>query len=443
MSQQVMVARITCPNCQNQFQVPVEQILDVQADPDSKARLLNGVVNLAVCPNCRMGGSLNLPFLYHDSEKELALVYMPMEAGRDDLQRQQAIGRLTSVVMNSLPPEQRKGYLLQPQVFFTQESLINKILEADGITQEMLAEQRAKTDLLRRMLEAPSDEALETIIKENDATIDSEFFLVLAANLELAQATRQVESLQRLLAVRHKLLELSSEGKAVRARSETLEAFRAEPTREKLLDLLIQTDDARTREVLIALGQPMLDYPFFQAFTARIEATLDKDKKKRLEDLRAEVLAVRDRLEEATRALFEERAALLRDLLLSDDPEKLARRRFRELDQAFLSVLSINLKDAQAAGDRQAMESLQRIWNLIVGLMEETLPPELRLFNRLMSTEDEAQIEKLLQENRSLLNERLLRFMEQTETAMREEGSTEAADHLVKVLEKARGMVSK
>jgi len=436
-----MVARVTCPNCQNQFQIPVEQILDVQADPDSKARLLNGLVNLAVCPNCRMGGSLNLPFLYHDSEKELALVYMPMEAGRDDLQRQQAIGRLTSVVMNSLPPEQRKGYLLQPQVFFTQESLINKVLEADGITQEMLAEQRAKTDLLRRMLEAPSDEALETIIKENDAAIDSEFFLVLAANLELAQATRQVESLQRLLAVRHKLLELSTEGKAVRARSETLEAFRAEPTREKLLDLLIQTDDARTREVLIALGQPMLDYPFFQAFTARIEATLDRDKKKRLEDLRSEVLAVRDRLEEATRALFEERAALLRDLLLSEDPEKLARRRFEELDQAFLSVLSINLKDAQAAGDQQAMESLQRIWNLVMGLMEETLPPELRLFNRLMSTEDDAQIEKLLQANRDLVNARLIQFMEQTEAHMREEGSTEAADHLVKVLEKAKEIV--
>lgn len=441
MSQQILVARITCPNCQNQFQVPVEQILDVQADPDAKARLLNGLVNLAVCPNCRMGGSLNLPFLYHDSNKELALVYMPMEAGRDDLQRQQAIGKLTGAVMNSLPPEQRKGYLLQPQVFFTQESLINKVLEADGITQEMLAEQRAKTDLLRRMLEASSDEALETIIKENDAAIDSEFFLVLAANLELAQAMRQVESLQRLLAVRHKLLELSSEGKAVRARSETLEAFRAEPTREKLLDLLIQTDDARTREVLIALGQPLLDYPFFQAFTARIEATLDKDKKKRLEELRSEVLAVRDRLEEATRALFEERAALLRDLLLSEDPEKLARRRFEELDQAFLSVLSINLKDAQAAGDQPAMESLQKIWNLVMGLMEETLPPELRLFNRLMSTEDEAQIEKMLQENRDLVNARLIQFMEQTEAHMREEGSTEAADHLVKVLQKAKDIV--
>jgi hypothetical protein len=243
--------------------------------------------------------------------------------------------------------------------------------------------------------------------------------------------------------VRNKLLEVSSEGKVVKARSEALEAFRAGPTRDKLLELLIKTPDERTRELLIGLGQPLLDYSFFQAFTARVEATLDEKEKKRLEGLRSEVLAVRDRLEEATRALFEERAGLLRDLLLSDNPDELARRRFQELDQAFLSVLSINLKDAQAAGDQKAVQSLQSLWNLVVQLMEETLPPELRLFNRLMSTEDDAQVEKLLQENHSLVNERLVQFMEQTETNMREEGSTEAADHLVKVIQKARGMIAK
>jgi hypothetical protein len=58
-----------------------------------------------------------------------------------------------------------------------------------------------------------------------------------------------------------------------------------------------------------------------------------------------------------------------------------------------------------------------------------------------MSTEDDAQIEKLLQANRSLLNERLIRFMEQTEASMRQEGSTDAADHLVKVLQKVREIV--
>ncbi|MBE9508382.1 MAG: CpXC domain-containing protein, partial [Chloroflexi bacterium] len=135
---------MTCPNCRNQFQAPVEQILDVKADPGAKMRVLNGLVNMAVCPHCKMGGPLGLPFLYHDPDKELAFIYMPMEAGRDDLERQQAIGKLTSTVMNDLPPEERKAYLLQPEIFLTLENLANKILEADGVTPEMIEAQKAK-----------------------------------------------------------------------------------------------------------------------------------------------------------------------------------------------------------------------------------------------------------------------------------------------------------
>ena len=43
---QVMLARVTCPNCSNQFQAPVEQILDVGTDPNAKMRVLNGLVNV-------------------------------------------------------------------------------------------------------------------------------------------------------------------------------------------------------------------------------------------------------------------------------------------------------------------------------------------------------------------------------------------------------------
>ena len=161
---QVLLARTTCPNCQNQVQTPAEQILDVRKDPNAKMRVLNNLVNVTVCPHCGMRGALNMPFLYHDPDQELALVYMPMEVGRDNMEQQQLIGNLTSAVMNDLPPEERKAYLLQPQMFLTMENLSNKILEADGITPEMIAEQKAKAELLQRMLDASSDEVLEAMI---------------------------------------------------------------------------------------------------------------------------------------------------------------------------------------------------------------------------------------------------------------------------------------
>ncbi|HEY68565.1 MAG: hypothetical protein DRI79_01405 [Chloroflexi bacterium] len=439
---QIMLAHVTCPNCRNPFQTPVEQILDVRADPSAKMRVLNGLVNMAVCPHCGMRGALRIPFLYHDPDKELALVYMPVEAGRNDLERQQAIGKFTSTVMNSLPPEERKAYLLQPQVFLTLENLTNKILEADGVTPEMIEEQKARVELLQRMLDATSDEALEAIIRENDASIDADFFRLLTMNVEIAQATGRATDVQRFLALRDKLLELSSEGQAARARREMLEALRAEPTRDKLLDLLIQASDERTRELLVTFGRPLIDYPFFQALTARIEAAPDAAERERLKALRKEILAIRDRLDEATRALYEARAALLRDLMLSDDPERLARRRFLELDDAFFNVLAANLEEARTAGDEQTVQALQSVWNMILRLTEEAIPPELRLFNRLMAAEDEAEIEKLLEANRDLVTDRLVRFMEETEANLREEGALESADHLALVMEKAKETVA-
>jgi hypothetical protein len=439
---QVLLARVTCPNCHNQLQTPIEQVLDVRADPSAKARVINGLVNIAACPHCGMRGALNLPFLYHDPDNELALVYMPMEAGRNELERQQTIGKLTSAVMADLPPEERKAYLLQPQVFLTLENMSQKILEADGITPEMIEEQRAKAALLQRMLEATSDEVLEAMIKENDAAIDSSFFRILAMNLEMMQGAGRATGVQRLLALRNKLLELSSEGRAARARGELLEALRTEPTREKLLDLLIQAPDERTRELLITFGRPLLDYLFFQSLTSQIEVTSDEHERERLSALRAEILAVRDRLDEATRAVYESRAALVRDLLLSEDPETLARRRFLELDEIFLNVLASNLEEAKAAGNEEVAQSLQAIWNMALYLVEETVPPEIQLFNRLMMTEDDAEVDRLLEENRDLVTERMVHFMEDAEAQMREEGASEAAERLAAILERVKGMVA-
>ena len=438
----VLLARVTCPGCQNQFQTPVEQVLDVRADPSAKVRMLNGLVNATICPHCGMRGALNLPFLYHDPDKELALVYMPMGAGRDDLERQQAIGQFTQAVLESLPPEERKAYLLQPQVFLTLENLSDKILEADGVTPEMIEEQKTKAELLQRMLDATSDEALEAMIKENDDAIDVAFFRLLAMNVELAQSAGQAASTQRILGLRNKLLESSSEGQVIKARGEMLEALRAEPTREKLLELLVQTHDERARKILITFGRTLLDYSFFQSLTSRIDSASGKDEQERLSALRREILAIRDRLDEEARALYEERAALLRDLLLSDDPERLARQRFLELDQAFFNVLTANLEEAQAAGDAESVKALQAIWGLVLLLAEETLPPELQLLNRLMAVEEDAEIERLLQENRDLVTEQLVPLLEEAEAGIREEGTLEVAERLASVLEKAKAMVA-
>jgi hypothetical protein len=50
-------------------------------------------------------------------------------------------------VVNGLPTEKRKGYLFQPQTMFTYQTLIDKVLEADGITKEMIEAQQNESTL--------------------------------------------------------------------------------------------------------------------------------------------------------------------------------------------------------------------------------------------------------------------------------------------------------
>jgi len=439
---QQRVARVTCPACNQPFQTPVQQIFDVGEDPSAKQRVLNGITNVAQCPHCGTQGAMSVPFLYHDPENELALVYMPMEAGGDREQREQTIGRLTRQVMNQLPSEQRKAYLLQPDVFLTMDNLIKRILKEEGVSEEMLEEQKQKAQLLQRMVEAASDEALEAMIEANDDVIDETFFYMLTRNLELTQAADQEAASQKLRQVREKLLELSTEGQAIQARNELLAALREEPNRDKLLELLIEAPDRETREMLVAFGRPMLDYLFFQNLTSEIDAAADQEKKERLKSLRQEILDTRDRLDEEAQALYESRAALLRDLLTSDDPQELARRRITEIDEPFLNVLGANLQQAHNQEDEEALEALRGIWDVVMGLMEEAMPPELRLINRLMAAEDEEEIERLLEQSRNLVTQRMAQFVDETEAKAREDGDLETAEQMALVSEKMSRMLA-
>ena len=437
-----MVARVTCPACAQPFQTAVQQIFDVREDPSVKGAVINGVINIAQCPHCGVQGAMGVPFLYHDPDKELALMFMPMEIGSDQVQREQLIGRLTRRVMDRLPAEERKAYLLQPEVFLTLENLTKRILFAEGITEEMLEEQKQKAELLQRMADATSDEAVAAMITANDEMIDESFVYLLARNLELAQSAGYEEDTKTLLRVREKLLALSTEGQAIQARNEMLGALRDEPNRDKLLELLIRAKEKATRQMLVTFGRPLLDYLFFQGLTSKIESAPSEDEKKRLTELRSEVLDTRDRLDKEAQALLESRASLLRDLLTSDDPKALARRRITEIDDAFLNVLGANLEEARRAGNEEAVERVRAIWDMVLELMVEAMPPELRFFNGLLAAEDEAAIDRLLEANKPLVTERMVELVEKTEAEARGEGDTHTADQMALVLKKLRRMLA-
>jgi len=109
-------------------------VIDVLRDPGAKTRLVSGRLNFFQCPSCGFQGTLATPLVYHDPVKELLLTYLPPDLRLNPIDQEKAIGDLIQQVVNSLAPEQRKGYLLRPQAVLTAQGLVERVLEADGVT---------------------------------------------------------------------------------------------------------------------------------------------------------------------------------------------------------------------------------------------------------------------------------------------------------------------
>jgi len=428
---------ITCPACRAQITVPLRQIVDVSQEPALKNALLSGRLNAFTCPVCHNSAALASPFLYHDADKELAFVFLPMQLGLRDADQQRLIGQFSKALMAQLPPEKRKAYLLTPRQFFTLQSLLDAVLEADGITKEMLDAQRAKLELLQQMAETTDNAAQQTLIRERAAEIDVMFFQMISAALASAQASKDQEGFAQLLQLRNNLLELTPLGQKVKTQQATLEAFQAKPDRDTLLAQLIQAPDAETRELLLTFGRPLLDYPFFQALTAKIEAATDKAEADRLVELRREILALREKLDSATKAIFDQRNELLRQIMISENLDEAVRAHFEEMDEVFFNVLETNLQAAQQSGQRATFDRLQAVADAVSRGIAAAQPPEVRFLNALLSAPDLDETRKILQANRKALSPQLMDWMRSVAEDLRQDGRADEADQLIKIIAQA------
>ncbi len=433
---------IACPFCRQPITIQVHQIVDVSEQPELKQLLLAGRLNSFTCPHCRNAGALATPFFYHDPDKELALLFIPMNLNVKEADQQRMIGRLTQQVMSNLAPEKRKAYLLQPQQFFNLKTMTETILQADGITPEMLAKEEARLNFLQELVDTSDSAKLDDLIKLHDADFDLTMFQLLSSALAAAAADRQREEFDRVQTIRDRALELTTLGQKLKQQQVVIDAFTANPTRETLLDQLIAAQDADVREALLTLGRPMLDYPFFQALTAKIDAAKkggNAAEEVRLTALRKEILATRDKIDAQAQALMESKVALLRELLGTPDAEleKTIKARLNELDDLFFEVLTQNLHQAQQS-DAQAFAQLQKIGDTAMRVIQGTQPPEVRFVNTLLQIEYPNQTKELLERNKQVLGPEFIAWMEGLASELRQNSRAESADRLALVIDQAK-----
>lgn len=427
--------QVSCPQCRMPVAVTLEQLFDVAQDPSAKARFINGRFNLIDCPNCHYQGQAATPILYHDPEKELFLSFVPMELGLPQAEQERIIGRLMNEVINKLPKEKRKGYLLNPKPTLTLQGMTERVLEGEGITKEMMEAQRAKIQLVQKFLTAPEDQ-WQSLAQANDAQMDAEFFQLISASAEATAAGGNQAGAQQLLTLQGKLAKLSSYGakivrqqQALKAAAEELQALGDQLTRDKLLELMLKADDEKA-VAYVSLIRQGLDYAFFEALTRRIDRAQAQEKEQ-LTHLREVLLQATAAIDQAMQAQMKEATNLLQSLLKAPNLEEAIQENLPQLDETFMAVLNANLEAAQKAGPQgqEALQKLTQISDLISHLLEESAPPEIKFINELLEAPD-ADAEAALKSRAAEITPQLLSAMNYIVDNLRQNGQPDLADRL-------------
>jgi hypothetical protein len=406
--------QIACPNCRQPVRANIEQLFDVTQDPQAKQRLLGGVSNMARCPHCGYQGRLATPVVYHDNEKELLLTFFPPELSLPLNEQEKIIGPLIKKVMDSLPPEKRKAYLLNPIPNLTYDSLIKTILGKDGITPEMLKEQQDRVQIVERLLQVTSADVRSEIIKQNKPLIDEQFFALFSRLAQSAAASGQEPVARAMADIQKQLLEETEFGRQLKESVGELEAAQKSLqeagqglTREKLLELVIASpSDARIR-AYVSLARGGMDYQFFQLLTEKIDKALG-DEKVKLESIREKLLDFSNELDKQIETRYKQAQQFVESLLTQDDIEKAIHDNLDAFTQDAVDIINQMLRQASEKNDYARMGKLQKMVEI---LREVSTPPEVAFVEQLLDVPDQASLENMLESNKSLINDQFMQAL--------------------------------
>lgn len=416
-----MHTQITCPQCGTPYTAEVHQFVDTKQTPQLKQQLLNGQLNMAVCPSCGYGGQMSTILLFHDAEYEKFIVHIPQQMNLETTQREQMIGQLTQQAMDSLPPEERRAYMFQPQIMINMQTFMEEVLETEGITKEMIAHQRKQSELLATLARADKDVA-DHLIKENLSQIDDAFFAMLQSYIDAASQMNDDQQLLPLINLRAKLMTQTPIGKRIEKRQMALHALNRDAKKagalspQLLLDhILINLGEQDILDGIVSTGQSALTYDFFSLMTEEIEKQekLDKDVAQQLTSLREDLLEWQKSMREQSEKAVQVAMETLQAVVEAPDKEAALAANADKIDDMFMYVLQMQTAQAEQQGDQELLQTLVSIQGLIVQKMEEQMPPHVQFLNQLVRTESLEEQQKMLDENAELLSEDLLKMIDQ------------------------------
>jgi hypothetical protein len=387
---------------------------------------------MARCPHCGYQGRLATPIVYHDNEKELLLTYFPPELSMPLHEQERLIGPLIKQVTDRLQPEKRKAYLLKPVPNLTYESMIQTILSKDGITPEMLKEQQDRVQLIERLLQASSEDVRSELIKQNKNLFDEQFFALFSRLAQSAAASGQEPMARAMVDLQNQLLEETEFGRNLKesvgeleAATKALQEVGQGLTREKLLDLVLQSPSDARRRAYATIARGGMDYQFFQLLSERIEKA-SGDEKARLESIREKLLEYTNEIDKQMETRYKQAQEFVESLLAQADIVQAVRENLNNFTQDAVDIVNQMLRQASEQNDYTRMGKLQK---MVEVLREVSTPPEVAFLEQLLDAPDDMALDKMLDENKDLINdqfmEALIGLVAQVDQAS-EQGNPEA-----------------
>jgi hypothetical protein len=419
--------QISCPRCRQLIAANVEQLFDVTHDPASKQRLLGGQSNHAHCPHCGYDGRLATPVIYHDNDKELLLTFFPPELGLPVTEQEKMMGPLIKQVVDRLPMEKRKGYLFKPQANFTYESMLETILNKDGISPEMIKSQQERVNLIEKLIQMTSADARLELIRQNEKNIDEQFFALFSRIAQNAMQSGQEPIARALIELQKQLLEETAFGRQlkesvgeVEAATKVLQEAGRGLTREKLLDFVLEAKSEARIRAYVSLARGGMDYVFFQNLTEKVDKAAGEEKA-RLESIREKLLGFVAEVDKQMEARIKQAQDFIESILKQDDVDKATRENIDGFTQDSVELVNQLLKQASDKNDYARMGKLQKMMQV---LQEASAPPpEIAFIEQLLQAPDDAALEQMLKENDAMVSQPFLEALSGLVAQMEAQGA--------------------
>jgi len=276
-----------------------------------------------------------------------------------------------------------------------------------------------------------SPDARLELIKQNEKTIDEQFFGLFSRIAQNAMQSGQEPIARALIELQKQLLEETAFGRQlkesvgeVEAATKVLQEAGQSLNREKLLEFVLEAkSDARIR-AYVSLARGGMDYTFLQSLSEKIEKA-EGEEKARLESIREKVLGFIAEVDKQMEARFKQSQDFIETLLEQEDVEKATRENIDGFTQDSVEVVNQLLRQASEKNDYARMGKLQKMAQV---LQEASAPPpEIAFVEQLLQAPDGAGVVQMLKDNDAMVNQQFLEALSGLVAQMEAQGENPEA----------------